>query len=306
MAQRQRPAAVTFELHSTIDLFLEGYATTSPRTQQCYQDNVGRVLRQWFAERGVVDLFAVTPELMQRYMFDQVQCRLSPHTLAGRFSRALRFFNWCIEQNYLGEGENPMARLRRPRLPKRGRQAFTRDEIHRLLKVLAAKPGWIGLRDRALVTVLLGTGVRATELMGMRLSDIEWAQKRILVRGKGSKDRRVPMGKNTMGALRDYLRQRPRDSSPLIWLSQRGGPMNYGALEAMVRHLGEYAAVSPCHVHLFRHTFATEFYLANRDVIALKNRLGHDNVAVTMKYLDRLGVSYTGSDDMRSPDEWLS
>lgn len=81
--------------------------------------------------------------------------------------------------------------------------------------------------------------------------------------------------------------------------------MEYSAIEMMVRHLGDYADVHPCHLHRFRHTFATEFYLRNRDILALKGVLGHTTVEMTMRYLASLGIDYHETGRFSSPDEWL-
>lgn len=311
MALRQVHQFHSFDIRTLIDEFLLDYAGTSPRTIQHYEDQVGRVLRNWLLAHELTDLMNITVRDMRRYMADQAapEAKLGPSSISTRFTRANRFFNWCIEQGYLGEGDNPMRTLRRPKPPKQSRVAFDRAEVSRMFKVLAAKPGWIGARDRAIVTVLLGTGARATELTLMTLNDLDWPHKRILLHGKGEggqrKDRRVPMGKGTMNALREYLKVRPKVATPMLWLTLQKRPIAYMALEHMVRNLGEYAGVEPVFPHRFRHTFATEHYLANRDLIALKNVLGHENVTVTLRYLERLGVSYMGGDESRSPDEWL-
>jgi integrase/recombinase XerD len=90
-----------------------------------------------------------------------------------------------------------------------------------------------------------------------------------------------------------------------VFVTQRKDPMEYSAAEVMVRYLGKYAGVEPCHLHRFRHTFATEFYLRNRDIIALKGMLGHTSVEMTMRYLASLGIDYHEAGNYASPDEWL-
>lgn len=304
MALRQALKPVGFEPRTVVQQFIEEYEYgPSQKTVAFHRDNLARNLLPFLGAEGITDIADVTPEVMRRYMVGEASRGLKPWTLSGRFYSALRLFNWCIEQGYIDV--NPMARMKRPKTPERARNAFDRKEIRRLMTVLAAKPGWIGLRDRALVAVLLGTGARASELAGIRLQEIDWPHRRILLHGKGSKDRRVPMGKTTMKALRDYIRARPAVPSDRLWVTHRRSPMEYSAIEMMVRHLGDYADVHPCHLHRFRHTFATEFYLRNRDILALKGVLGHTTVEMTMRYLASLGIDYHETGRFSSPDEWL-
>lgn len=304
MALRQVLKPVGFEPRTVIPAFIEEYEYgPSRKTVAFHRDNLLQNLLPYLAAAGVGDVAEITPEIMRRFLVEQASRGLKPWTLSGRFYSALRFFNWCIEQGYIDA--NPMARLKRPKTPDRAKNAFNRKEIGRLMTVLAAKPGWVGTRDRAIVAVLLGTGARASELAGMELRDIDWARRRILLHGKGSKDRRVPMGAQTVKALRDYIRVRPVVSTERVWVTHRRTPMEYSAAEMMVRHLGEYADVTPCHLHRFRHTFATEFYNRNRDILALKGILGHTSVEMTMRYLASLGIDYHEAGKFASPDEWL-
>lgn len=108
-----------------------------------------------------------------------------------------------------------------------------------------------------------------------------------------------------MKALRHYIRARPACQTDQVFVTIRRDPMNYSAAEMMVRHLGDYADVHPCHLHRFRHTFSTEFYLRNRDIIALRGILGHTSIEMTMRYLASLGIDYHEAGNYSSPDEWL-
>jgi integrase/recombinase XerD len=295
---------VGFEPRTVIASFIEEYEYgPSVKTVAFHRDNTEFNLLPFLLSAGVQDIADVTPEIMRGYMVKQQEAGLAPWTISGRFYSALRLFNWCIEQGYIDL--NPMARMKRPKTPERVKNAFTRKEVQRMMKVLAAKPGWLGARDRAIVAVLLGTGARASELTSIRLREIDWPRRRIVLHGKGSKDRRVPMGKETMRALRDYIRVRPAVATDNVFVTQRKDPMEYSAAEVMVRYLGKYAGVEPCHLHRFRHTFATEFYLRNRDIIALKGMLGHTSVEMTMRYLASLGIDYHEAGNYASPDEWL-
>lgn len=134
---------------------------------------------------------------------------------------------------------------------------------------------------------------------------LDWPHHRIKVLGKGSKWRYVPMGSKVSRALKDYLRQRPQIEADALWLTQRRTPLAYGTLNAMLRHLGDYAGVPDVTPHRFRHTYASEWYRHLRDIMALKNLLGHSKVEVTQRYLRSLGVDYGTGDEYSTPDSWL-
>lgn len=307
---------VTFEPLKLVEAWLSEYAYTgSPRTHRNYRDIACRIFVPFLERAGVHDVGAISADHLRAYLGEQAAWSyvrggeshaLSAWEIQKRWQVPFRFLGWCEENGYIDA--HPMARLRRPKLPDAGRFAFTmgtRDsEVGRLRTVLAAKPGWIGARDRAIFAVALGTGARASELCAIELPDIDWKARRVLLHGKGAKDRRQPIGRNTFTALRDYLRVRPRVATNALWVNQRRVPFTYPAFAALMTHLGGYAGVADCHAHRLRHTYATAHYRQHKDLIALKNALGHTKVEVTLKYLRSLGVDM---DDRyyNPPDEWL-
>lgn len=305
---------VTFEPISLIDDWLGEYEYTgSALTLRNYRDIATRVLLPFLDRQGVKDVGDITPQHMRAYMAEQAAWRyvrggethsLSASEIQKRWQTAFRWLGWCVENGTIDV--HPMAKLRRPKMPSTGKVAFDRDEVRRMMVVLNAKPGWLGARDRAIVTLLLATGARAAELLGITLSDVDWPRKRVLLHGKGKKDRWMPLGKAGAKSLRDWLRVRPRVPSSSLWVSQRLTPFTYASLSKMVEHLGEYAGVEGATPHRFRHTFATNHYLANKDLLAVRHALGHEHVEVTMRYLHALGVDMASYDDHANPADWLT
>lgn len=198
-----------------------------------------------------------------------------------------------------------MAKVAKPRAPQPLRQGYAKEELTLLLQYAAKAPGWLKVRDRAIVVTLVGTGARAMELLAMRPEDIDWKRRTILLHGKGKKDRRVPRGRKVFRALQDYYKVRPATPWLEAWCTQRRTRMNYAALNSMIKNLGGYAGVRDVTPHRFRHTFATEHYRANRDLIALKAALGHSKVETTMTYLRGLGLDFALDAEHPSPDKWL-
>jgi len=284
--------------------FIDGFRyDRSPRTLAAYENYIGRGFAPWLEARNCRRLDELTSRHIERYL-GELHTRLAPVSVRKAYNQIHRFCVWCIERRY--SAENPCAVVRPPKVPEGTRQGFDDDEVKRLVRVTDAKTGITGIRDRAILAVMLDTGVRASELCNLRLSDIDWPRHRLLVHlGKGQKDRWLPLGAETQRRLKLWLRVRWDHPSDRVWLTLRREPFTYGALNSSFLKLGEYAGVTDCTPHRTRHTFSAAYYRAHKDVIALQQLLGHADIGVTMKYLRSLGVSYGAEAGYRSPGEWL-
>ncbi|MBA2708324.1 MAG: tyrosine-type recombinase/integrase [Gemmatimonadaceae bacterium] len=309
----QQPA---FELSDAIASLLDEYAYEgSAKTHSFYADNVGRALGGYLAARGVVTLEAVTRDHVRDFLIAEkrrtytrhgqpdVHHLISNSTLRHRYGAARRFFGYCVERGWIAH--SPMEGMRAPRKEKRAVFPFSQDEARRLVRYASQASGWLGKRDRALILLMLGTGARADEVLGVAPGCINWPKREIVLHGKGGKDRRMRLGPELYRALREYDAVRPKLPGNLWWVTQRNTRLTYPAFWMVVKHLGEYAGVEDSHPHRFRHTFATEFTAANRDIRATQRRLGHEKIQTTENYLHALGVDYGLEDGYRTPDIWL-
>ncbi len=297
---------LSFEPLDIIREFLSEYDYGPPGTRAFYGDMVGRAFGAYIEQTGIDHIAQASPQHVREYLHGESERGLAQWTIAQRYQSLHRFFNWCVEQGYVEE--NPVSKVRRPRTPRAAVEGFSREELQRMGRVLRDRPGRPAAmiaRDYAIYTVLLGTGARASELTHMSLHDIDRQNRRVTLHGKGSRDRRVPIGRTAWKALMGWLRARYRVPASAVWLTLQRREMGYSALEIMVRHLGEFADVDHPTIHRFRHTFATEHYRTHRDIMALKTLLGHAKVETTERYLVALGVEYGTEANYQSPDEWL-
>jgi integrase/recombinase XerD len=184
---------------------------------------------------------------------------------------------------------DPTADLRAPRKQQKLPQVLTRDEI---AKLLAAPRGTTAgaLRDRALLELMYACGLRASEAIGLQLMDIDLRAGVLRARGKGSKERLVPIGREAIAALRIYLdRSRPKlvglSDEPHLFVNQRGGGLTRQGLYKIVQRHAKAAGLddrmSP---HTLRHTFATHLLAGGCDLRSLQEMLGHADVATTQIY----------------------
>jgi site-specific recombinase XerD len=149
---------------------------------------------------------------------------------------------------------NPMERVAMPRVERKILPTFTKDELEQLLAACQTA------RERAMVLVLIDTGVRASEFVHLALADVDLESGRVVVRqGKGRRDRLVFLRPHTVDAVRAYCAERTNitPSAPMFPSARTGGPLRPNGLLLFCRRLGARAGVEQCHPHKFRRTFAT-------------------------------------------------
>ncbi len=212
-----------------------------------------------------------------------VKGKLSAYTVHG-YSRTLSaFFHWACKQKYIES--NPMENVPRPKLPKTIKPRYSESDIKKLLSVCAAnKP--LPVRNRAIILVLLDSGIRANELCTLTLDRVDEQLRRIHVTGKGLKDRMVPLGAKTRQALWEYIhvhRPAARETNA-VFLSQNGRPLHVIGLDRILRTMGRRAGVPDVHAHKFRHSCARMFLKNGGNVLTLQQLLGHETLEMVSIY----------------------
>jgi integrase/recombinase XerD len=199
---------------------------------------------------------------------------------------------------------DPTADVRGPRKPQRLPRVLSRDEVARLLQAPRGN-GPLATRDRALLELMYACGLRASEAVALELSDVDLEEGVLRARGKGSKERIVPIGRQALAALHAYCAgARPQllgdGSQPLVFLNRRGRGLTrqglYKIVQGHARRAGLQTRMSP---HTLRHTFATHLLAGGCDLRSLQEMLGHADLATTQVYThlsaDRLKDAYFGA-----------
>ena len=211
---------------------------------------------------------------------------LSEHTIHG-YVRALKALStWAFQEGFTTT--NALGRLKRPALPKTVIDTLSDEEIKSL--IASVNPNcMLGARALLITVMLLDTGIRANELLGLTLGHTDLSGDRIKVLGKGNKERIVPLSPSAKKVLLRWVSafrpepQDPRDET--VVLSAEGTPLSYTALAHIIKRLGEKAGVRRLHAHLFRHTFAVRYLVNGGDLMTLRNILGHSDITTTQVYL---------------------
>ncbi len=201
-------------------------------------------------------------------------------------------------------GHDPASELRAPRSPARLPEVLSRDEVTRLLsQPRGAAPA--AHRDRALLETMYACGLRASEAIGLELSDVDLDAGVLRARGKGSKERLVPIGSKAVESLRIYIdRARPRlvgiRDERRVFVNHRGtGLSRQGLYKIVQRHAAAAGLAHRMSPHTLRHTFATHLLAGGCDLRSLQEMLGHADIATTQIYThlsaDRLRDVYFDS-----------
>lgn len=226
------------------------------------------------------------------------QVRLSPKTILNIHTDLSALWSWGVEEGYVPTNIVRTIDLPHPKAPVV--EPFTREEIEALLNACERTRTWKNRqltsncrstadRDRAIILLLLDTGLRASELCGIKFGDINMTANSIKVLGKGQKERLVYFGKRTSKALWKLLTPRLKDAQPedpvfVVGPEDDPRPLTRDVLRRLLARLGERAGVANVHPHRFRHTFAITYLRNQGDLFTLQDLLGHSDMAMVKRY----------------------
>lgn len=251
----------------------------------------------WLSDRDLHRPADVTRDILERYrthVFHEVRVRdAKPRSAEAQVARLVvvkTFFAWLVRRNLLLA--NPASELDLPKVPRRlPRNVLSVEEAEKVM----AQPDvsdTLGLRNRAVLEVLYSTGMRRSELIALKSSDIDAVRGTLLVReGKGKKDRMIPIGERALQWVQKYVDDsRPSlaavagDDDGTLFLSSWGGALGDNTVTMLVRNYVNDAGVKKGACHMFRHTMATQMLEHGADVRFIQAMLGHEQLSTTQIY----------------------
>jgi integrase/recombinase XerD len=266
-----------------VEGFLALLATRrAPKTVEAYRRDLS-ALGAWL-DGPVAE---VTTERLEQYLAELRAAGLSPATIGRRVAAVRSFFR---HQTLLGLcTDNPAAELELPRRRRTLPRTLSPAEAERLVEAASGTTPR-ALRDRALVELLYGAGLRVSEAVGLEKGSVDLEGRLVRCIGKGSKERVVPIGRQAVTALRRYLsRGRPfldTRHRPELFLNAKGGGLTRAGAFLILRRLAAKAGLEPerIHPHLLRHSFATHLLEGGADLRSVQEMLGHADLATTELY----------------------
>lgn len=241
----------------------------------------------WLEKERSQGLDAAISGDIEAYLAWRFARRSQPRS-AARYSSALkRFYRYLLRENLIAS--DPTLNLDRPKLPRALPKTLTETDVERLLDSADADT-LLGLRDRAMLETLYATGLRVSELVGLKLTALNLNDGVLRVTGKGNKDRLVPLGEEAVTWLRRYLTEaRPqllaKRLSDAVFVTARGGGMTRQAFWYLIKRRAHTAGiVRPLSPHTLRHAFATHLLNHGADLRVVQLLLGHSDISTTQIY----------------------
>jgi len=272
----------------------------SPRTVEYYSRVLNYFLQYLEKEGYSTSLGDLTLEVARDFVLylqtrrkwdghangSSADARLSPMSVQNYVRGIRAFFSWLHREGYTEM--NVLAPLRPPKAPRKLVDVLTDDEVARILACLDADTA-SGCRDMAMIVVYLDSGLRLSELVGLKLADAHVDQCYLKVMGKGAKERIVPIGSLAQKILQRYIyhfRPEPLYSDhDYVFLTLEGRPLSSNAVKLVFSRLGRKSGVKRFHAHLCRHTFATRYLANGGNIFFLQQILGHTSLEMVKRYV---------------------
>ncbi|HEX5265537.1 MAG TPA: tyrosine recombinase [Acidimicrobiales bacterium] len=253
----------------------------SAATRSAYASDLA-AFAEWAERAGAAGPEAVTRVMLRRYLAYLSTRRFARRSIARKAAALRRYFRWQVKQGVLTV--DPTRALSAPKGEGRLPRVLSRADMDALLAPVPGAPG--ELRDRAVIELLYGSGLRVSELCGLAPADLDLPRGVVTVWGKGSKQRQVPMSAPSVEAVRRWLADGrdafAGDESPpdAVFLNARGRRL--GTRD--VRRILDRHSAAPTHPHALRHTFATHLLDGGADLRAVQEMLGHASLQTTQVY----------------------
>jgi integrase/recombinase XerC len=282
-----QPATKRTTVERATDDFLRHLreSNASPHTIKAYTGDLD-VFAAYIGTRGwkAIDHIAIRGFLS--HLYDK---GLSKTSVARALAAVRSLYRWLAQEGVVEQ--NPAKLVSTPRLAQKLPRVPTIEEVNSVLDGKMPELASFPERDRLLLELLYGCGIRNSELVGINLGDISISNEAILIRGKGKKERFVPFGGSARQALAQYLPWRQgllttiKKSTPALLINQRGGRLTTRSVGRIVKRIAIAKGLSPdVHPHTLRHAFGTHMLEEGADLRAIQELLGHERLATTQRY----------------------
>jgi integrase/recombinase XerD len=268
------------------DNFLSLEKGSSPRTREAYRRDIARLI-EYAAIRGAVDPAALTGKLLRDFIYHLKDLGLAPASIRRNVSAARTYFRFLLGEGVLTR--DPSERLETPKRWRSLPEVLTVAEVEKLLAAPSLDEP-MAFRDRALLELAYGAGLRVSEWISLPVRDVALEEGLVRVFGKGNKERLVPIGRRAIGAVAIYTRElRPKlergGGKGILFLNARGTPLSrMGAWKILRHHVKQAGIVKRVTPHTLRHSFATHLLEGGADLRAVQEMLGHADISTTQIY----------------------
>ena len=286
MNEGKRPLRSGDELRRDFEAYLRLERSLSSNTAEAYLVDAAHLLE--FLEERAILLTEATETDLHELLATLREIGISPRSQARMIAGIRSFFKFLRLEGYILT--DPSELIESPQLPRHLPDVLSTEEIDAMIASIPQEKEE-ALRNEAIIETLYGSGLRVSELVDLRISRLSLDDRLMIVEGKGSKQRMVPMSPSSVELIREYLPQRDRQTikpagRDILFLNRRGAPLSRVMVFYIIRDLAALAGiqktVSP---HTLRHSFATHLLEGGANLRAIQEMLGHESISTTEIYL---------------------
>jgi integrase/recombinase XerC len=264
----------------------------STATVMKYEKTLLSLMRSLQRQGLPLVLESITPQAVSAWVQEQRTEGRSEDGIAGRLSAVKVFTSKYIYKHLELTTRDLLLKVSRITPPNRAAEPLTDAEIEHLLDCFDG-PGFLDIRNRALVVFYIVTGMRLQEVLDLQVNSVDMVTGEVKAFvGKGRKERQAWLSPGALRHLKAYLKVRPRGiASTALWVQDNGNPLSYWGVHSIMRRLRDRSKIARLHWHLFRHGFAQHALRMGADPGTVQEMLGHSSNAMTRKYLGQVKQS---------------
>lgn len=259
----------------------------SNNTKYSYKIDLTKFI-SFLQQKGITDFGFINLELIQEFFEELRKSKLTSRSIARLLSALKHFYRFLMMQNLVEN--NPFDYIDTPKIKRTLPDFLTIEEVEKFLNVMDVSTP-TGIRDRSMVEVLYGCGLRVSELIYLKRRDILFEYEIVKVFGKGNKERIVPIGSSALNWVKEYVnKSRPillkkKTNTDILFLNQKGEKLSrMGVWKILHKYAILTGLESKVHPHIFRHSFATHMINAGADIRIIQELLGHSVISTTQIY----------------------
>lgn len=255
----------------------------SPHTLVAYQTDLSQFIDYLEHTYEIKTIEEINHSLIRSWIVDLMNHKISPRSVNRKITTLKTFYKFLLRQKIVVE--NPMLKIQSPKTSKRLPVFVEKEKMDALLDTIEFGDDGAGLRNKLIIELFYATGMRLSELINLKESDVDLYANQVKVLGKRNKERIIPFAAELKNLIKKYMDSKPESSMDLLFLSDKGKKMSEKFVYTSVKmYLSQVTTIDKKSPHVLRHTFATHMLNNGADLNAIKDLLGHANLSATQVY----------------------
>jgi len=269
-------------LQNKFIIYLSSEKRFSEHTVKSYTTDLKQFTSFLSSEFQIIDeINEISFQIIRTWIASLLEKGINPRSVNRKISTLKTYFKFLIREGELIE--NPMMKVVAPKSKKRLPVFIEEDQIASLLNEVQFEEGFVGQRNKLIIELFYVTGIRLSELISIKISDVDFNNQSIKVLGKRNKERIIPLSSNVLNNLNIFIENNKQNK--YLFTNLKGGKLYNKLVYRLVnKYIGEISSVNKKSPHILRHTFATHMLNNGADINAIKELLGHSNLSATQVY----------------------